>query len=295
MPDGARSPGLVDIAIEPRETSDQGTLLATLRLFATEDPDIWVIVDEESGQIILSGRDEPHLDRIIERLKVDVAIKVGAPQVAYRETISKSVEGDYTHKGLRFGVAEFARIKFKIEPQEDGGLFFRSVLPPGSVPADFVAAVQSGVESVGRSGPIIGFPIIRARFTLLDAAHDKDSSTTAFARAAQAAFKEVIERAAPKVLEPIMRVGVTVPELYVGNVIGDLNSRRGQIRGTEAGGSGQVIDALVPMAGMFGYANSLHALSRGAGQYDMSFSHYEQVPMPFDPDDRFRPAMAMRA
>jgi elongation factor G len=295
MPDDGRNLGLVDIAIEPKETSEQLKLLATLRQIAAEDPGLWVSTDQESGQIILSGCDEQHLDQVIERLKVEVAINVGTPQVAYRETVTRAVESDYSHRELRFGVAEFARIKFRIEPVKDDEFAFRSLLPAGRVPADYVAAVQSGAETVGRAGPVIGFPIIRAQFTLLDAAHDKDSSTAAFEHAAWAGFKEAIERGSPKVLEPIMRLQVVVPELYVGDVMGDLTSRRGRIGGIEGRGIAQAIDATVPLASMFDYASSLRTMSRGMGEYAMSFSHYEQVPLSVDPDDRFRPAIAMRA
>jgi elongation factor G len=298
MPEGDRSLGLVDIAIDLKWTPDgeSGKFRERLWQLEADEPDIWVTVDEESGQVILSGRDEQHLDEVIERLKVEVPINVGVAQVAYRETITKAVEGDYTHQTVRDGAEEFARIKFRIDPREAGGCTFHSFVPAGALPPDYVAAVQKGVESVGRAGPVIGFPIIRLRFTLLDGAHHNgNSSVTAFENAARAGFKDALERASPKILEPIMHAEVVVPELYLGAVVDDLNRRRGQVREAQTRSLAAVIGVEVPLASMFGYLNSLREMSHGTGQYTMAFSHYEQLPSSLDPDDHFPPAMAMRA
>jgi len=256
-----------------------GLALAKL---AAEDPSFRVKTDEESGQTIISGMGELHLDIIVDRMKREFKVEanVGAPQVAYREAITRTVEHDYTHKKQSGGSGQFARIKFRIEPNEPGkGFEFSSEVVGGNVPKEYVPGVQKGVESVMGSGPLIGFPIVDVKFALTDGAyHDVDSSVLAFEIAGRAGFREAIQKAAPKILEPIMRVEVLTPEDYVGDVIGDLNSRRGQIRGTEARGIAQVIDAMVPLANMFGYVNSLRSMSQGRAQYTMTFDHYEQVP-----------------
>jgi elongation factor G len=297
MPDDRRSPWIVDIAIEPKGVPrrDQGSFLDQLNRLVSEDRDLQAHVDEESGQTILSGRDEAHLEVAVERLRTEISINVGAPQVAYRETITKSVESDYTHEG-RQAAGELARIKFRIEPREDDDFAFRSLVPAGMMPADHIAAVRRAIETVAQAGPVIGFPIIRLRYTLLDGAHQAGNSSLAILeKAARIGFQRALERAAPKILEPIMQLNVVVPELYVGAVTDDLNKRRGHIRGAQTQGFAQAIEGVVPLAGMFGYANSLHTMSHGTGQYAMTFSHYEQVPSGVDPDDRFPPAMAMRA
>jgi len=253
-----------------------------LAKLAAEDPSFRVKTDEESGQTIISGMGELHLDIIVDRMRREFKVEanIGAPQVAYREAITRSVDHDYTHKKQSGGSGQFARIKFRIEPNEPGaGFSFASEVVGGNVPKEYVPGVQKGVESVMGAGPIIGFPIVDVKFVLTDGAyHDVDSSVLAFEIAARAGFKEAIEKAAPKILEPIMRVEVLTPEDYVGDVIGDLNSRRGQIRGTEGRGIAQVIDAMVPLANMFGYVNSLRSMSQGRAQYTMTFDHYEQVP-----------------
>jgi elongation factor G len=209
-----------------------------------------------------------------------VEANIGAPQVAYREAITRKVEHDYTHKKQSGGSGQFARIKFIIEPNEAGkGFEFVSAVVGGNVPKEYVPGVSKGVASVMGAGILIGFPIVDVKFTLTDGAyHDVDSSVLAFEIAGRAGFREALQKADPKILEPIMRVEVVTPEDYVGDVIGDLNSRRGQIRGTEGRGIAQVIDAMVPLANMFGYVNSLRSMSQGRAQYTMTFDHYEQVP-----------------
>ena len=273
---------VIDIAVEPKSKADQEKMGMALAKLAAEDPSFRVKTDEESGQTIISGMGELHLDIIVDRMKREFKVEanIGAPQVAYREAITKMVEHDYTHKKQSGGSGQFARIKFRIEPNETGaGFEFKSEVVGGNVPKEYVPGVQKGVASVMGAGPLIGFPIVDVKFVLTDGAyHDVDSSVLAFEIAGRAGFKEAIEKANPKILEPIMRVEVLTPEDYVGDVIGDLNSRRGQIRGTEGRGIAQVIDAMVPLANMFGYVNSLRSMSQGRAQYTMTFDHYEQVP-----------------
>ena len=273
---------VIDIAVEPKSKADQEKMGLALARLAAEDPSFRVKTDEESGQTIISGMGELHLDILVDRMKREFKVEanIGAPQVAYREAITRKVEHDYTHKKQSGGSGQFARIKFIIEPNEPGaGFEFVSAIVGGNVPKEYVPGVQKGVQSVMGSGPIIGFPIVDVKFTLTDGAyHDVDSSVLAFEIAGRAGFREAIEKAAPRILEPIMRVEVLTPEDYVGDVIGDLNSRRGQIRGTEGRGIAQVIDAMVPLANMFGYVNSLRSMSQGRAQYTMTFDHYEQVP-----------------
>jgi len=273
---------VIDIAVEPKSKADQEKMGLALARLAAEDPSFRVKTDEESGQTIISGMGELHLDILVDRMRREFKVEanIGAPQVAYREAITRKVDHDYTHKKQSGGSGQFARIKFTIEPNEAGkGFEFVSAIVGGNVPKEYVPGVSKGVASVMGSGPIIGFPIVDVKFTLTDGAyHDVDSSVLAFEIAGRAGFREAVEKAAPKILEPIMRVEVLTPEDYVGDVIGDLNSRRGQIRGTEARGIAQVIDAMVPLANMFGYVNSLRSMSQGRAQYTMTFDHYEQVP-----------------
>ena len=273
---------VIDIAVEPKSKADQEKMGLALARLAAEDPSFRVKTDEESGQTIISGMGELHLDIIVDRMRREFKVEanIGAPQVAYREAITRKVDHDYTHKKQSGGSGQFARIKFTIEPNEAGkGFEFASAVVGGNVPKEYVPGVEKGVNSVMNAGPIIGFPIVDVKFTLTDGAyHDVDSSVLAFEIAGRAGFREAVEKAAPKILEPVMRVEVLTPEDYVGDVIGDLNSRRGQIRGTESRGNAQVVDAMVPLANMFGYVNSLRSMSQGRAQYTMTFDHYEQVP-----------------
>jgi len=273
---------VIDIAVEPKSKADQEKMGLALQRLAAEDPSFRVKTDEESGQTIISGMGELHLDIIVDRMRREFKVEanIGAPQVAYREAITRMVEHDYTHKKQSGGSGQFARIKFRIEPNEAGkGFEFASEVVGGNVPKEYVPGVQKGVESVMGAGPIIGFPIVDVKFVLTDGAyHDVDSSVLAFEIAGRAGFREAIEKAAPRILEPIMRVEVLTPEEYVGDVIGDLNSRRGQIRGTEARGIAQVIDAMVPLANMFGYVNTLRGMSQGRAAFTMQYDHYDPVP-----------------
>ncbi|HAM47080.1 MAG TPA: elongation factor G, partial [Alphaproteobacteria bacterium] len=249
---------------------------------AQEDPSFRVSSDTESGQTIIKGMGELHLDIIVDRMRREFKVdaNVGAPQVAYRETISKPTEIDYTHKKQTGGSGQFARIKLQFEPLEPGeGQHFENKVVGGSVPREYIPGVEKGIFSVAESGVLAGFPVIDFKVTLVDgASHDVDSSVMAFEIAARAAFREGVRQAGPKLLEPIMRVEVVTPEDYMGDVIGDLNSRRGQIGGTESRGNATVIQAMVPLANMFGYVNTLRSMSQGRAQYTMFFDHYEAVP-----------------
>jgi elongation factor G len=273
---------VIDIAVEPKSKADQEKMGLALQRLAAEDPSFRVKSDEESGQTIISGMGELHLDILVDRMKREFKVEanIGQPQVAYRETITRSAEIDYTHKKQSGGSGQFARVKLTIEPNEVGaGFTFESKIVGGSVPKEYIPGVSKGIESVMGAGILAGFPIVDVKATLTDGAyHDVDSSVLAFEIAGRAAFREGLQKAAAKLLEPIMKVEVTTPEDYMGDVIGDLNSRRGQIQGTESRGVVQVVNAFVPLANMFGYVNSLRSMSQGRAQYTMVFDHYEQVP-----------------
>jgi len=273
---------VIEIAVEPKTKGDQEKMGLALNRLAAEDPSFRVKTDEESGQTIIAGMGELHLDIIVDRMKREFKVEanIGAPQVAYRETITKTAEVDYTHKKQSGGSGQFARIKLTIEPSEPNeGYVFESQIVGGSVPKEYIPGVTKGIESVMSSGPLAGFPMLDIKATLTDGAyHDVDSSVLAFEIAGRAGFREAIQKAGPKLLEPIMKVEVVTPEDYMGDVIGDLNSRRGQIAGTENRGVVTVITAMVPLANMFGYVNNLRSMSQGRAQYSMVFDHYEQVP-----------------
>ncbi|NIJ40125.1 elongation factor G [Parvibaculum indicum] len=273
---------VIEIAVEPKSKADQEKMGLALQRLAAEDPSFRVKSDEESGQTIIAGMGELHLDIIVDRMKREFKVEanIGAPQVAYRETITQLAEIDYTHKKQTGGSGQFARVKLVFEPTEQGeGFVFESKIVGGSVPREYIPGVQKGIESVKDSGPLAGFPMIDFKATLIDGAyHDVDSSVMAFEIAARAAFREAAPKAGVKLLEPVMAVEVVTPEEYMGDVIGDLNSRRGQIQGTEQRGIAQVIHAMVPLANMFGYVGTLRSMSQGRAQYTMQFDHYEQVP-----------------
>ncbi len=255
--------------------------LALSRL-AKEDPSFRVSSDNESGQTVISGMGELHLDILVDRMKREFKVEanVGAPQVAYRETFSKEAEIDYTHKKQSGGAGQFARLKIIITPNQPGeGYNFKSEIVGGSIPKEYIPGVEKGIESVKETGALAGFPIIDFSVRLVDGAyHDVDSSVMAFEIAARAAFREVCRDAGIKLLEPIMKVEVVTPEEHLGDIIGDLNSRRGQISGTETRGPSTVIDSMVPLANMFGYVNTLRSMSQGRAVFTMLFDHYQEVP-----------------
>lgn len=272
---------VIEIAIEPKTKADQEKMGLALNRLAAEDPSFRVKTDEESGQTIIAGMGELHLDIIVDRMRREFKVEanVGQPQVAYRETITRAAEIDYTHKKQSGGSGQFARVKIIFEPHEGDEFVFESKIVGGAVPKEYIPGVQKGIESVMGSGPLAGFPMLGVKATLIDGAyHDVDSSVLAFEIAARAAFREGAQKAGAQLLEPIMKVEVVTPEDYVGDVIGDLNSRRGQISGTEARGIATVVNAMVPLANMFGYVNTLRSMSQGRAQYTMQFDHYEPVP-----------------
>ncbi len=273
---------VIEVAVEPKTKGDQEKMGVALSRLANEDPSFRVSVDHESGQTVIKGMGELHLEIIVDRMRREFKVEanVGQPQVAYRETISKPYEIDYTHKKQSGGAGQFARVIIRFEPAEPGsGFQFESAIVGGSVPREYIPGVQKGLESARETGVLAGFPVIDLKATLVDGAfHDVDSSSLAFEIAARAAFRDGIAKAGPKLLEPVMKVEVVTPDDYMGDIIGDLNSRRGNITGMDQRGNARVINAYVPLANMFGYVNTLRSMSQGRAQYTMQFERYSEVP-----------------
>jgi elongation factor G len=273
---------VIEMKVEPKTKVDQEKMAVALYKLAAEDPSFRVSTDSESGETIIKGMGELHLDIKVDILKRThkVEVVVGAPQVAYREAITRKITKDYTHKKQTGGTGQYARVILEIEPAEKGtGNSFESKVVGGSVPKEYIPGVEKGLNSVLNSGPLIGFPVVDMKVALIDGAyHDVDSSAIAFEIATRAAMREAFETAGAVLLEPIMKVEVTAPDEYLGGVIGDLNSRRGQIMGTSTRGNAQIVNAMVPLANMFGYINNLRSMSQGRASYTMQFDHYEQVP-----------------
>ena len=273
---------VIEIAVEPKTKADQEKMGEALGRLAKEDPSFRVTSDEESGQTIIKGMGELHLDIIVDRMKREFKVEanVGAPQVAYRETLENASEVEYTHKKQSGGAGQFAKVKLLVEPQEPGaGRAVESKIKGGAIPKEFIPGVEKGIETVSDGGILAGFPMIDYKVTILDGLHhDVDSSVLAFELASRACFKEACVKGTLKLLEPVMRVEVVTPEDYMGDVIGDLNSRRGQISTQEQRGNATVITAMVPLANMFGYINNLRSMSQGRAQYSMFFDHYSKVP-----------------
>ncbi len=273
---------VIEIAVEPKTKGDQEKMSAGLARLAAEDPSFRVETDLESGQTIMKGMGELHLDILVDRLKREFKVEanIGAPQVAYRETISREVEHTYTHKKQSGGSGQFAEVKMIITPTEAGeGYSFESRIVGGAVPKEYVPGVEKGIQSVMDSGPLAGFPVIDFKVALIDGKfHDVDSSVLAFEIAARMGMREGMKKAGAKLLEPIMKVEVITPEEYTGGIIGDLTSRRGQVTGQEPRGNAIAINAMVPLANMFGYINTLRSMSSGRAQFTMQFDHYDPVP-----------------
>ena len=273
---------VIEVAVEPKTKADIEKMGIALNRLAMEDPSFRVAVDQESGQTVIKGMGELHLEILVDRMKREFKVEanVGAPQVAFRETISKVYDEDYTHKKQTGGAGQFARVKIKFEPQPAGtGFIFANEVVGGNVPKEYIPAVEKGLRNAAETGVMAGFPCTDFKATLYDGAyHDVDSSTMAFEIAAKAAFREGIAAAGPKLLEPIMKVEVVTPEDYMGDIIGDLNSRRGQVEGMDTRGNARVIEASVPLANMFGYVNNLRSMSQGRAQYTMLFDRYAEVP-----------------
>ncbi|NCN86059.1 MAG: elongation factor G [Sphingomonadales bacterium] len=273
---------VIELSVEPKTKADQEKMGVALHRLAAEDPSFRVSTDHESGQTIIKGMGELHLDILVDRMKREFKVEanVGAPQVAYRESLGKAVEVDYTHKKQSGGSGQFARIKFEVTPGERGsGITFSDEVKGGNIPKEYIPSVEKGMRETAETGSLIGFPIIDFDIRVYDGAyHDVDSSALAFEIAGRAAMREAAQKSGIKLLEPIMKVEVVTPEDYLGDVIGDLNSRRGQIQGTDTRGNAQAVNAMVPLANMFGYVNELRSFSQGRAQYSMQFSHYEEVP-----------------
>ena len=273
---------VIEIAIEPKSKADQEKLGVALAKLVAEDPSFRVTTDAESGQTIIKGMGELHLDIKVDILKrtYKVDANIGAPQVAYREKITAKVEHDYTHKKQTGGSGQFAAIKIIAEPTPPGTPFeFENEVVGGTVPKEYIPGVEKGLESVLGSGPLAGFPVVDLKVTLIDGKyHDVDSSALAFEICARQCLREAMQRARPVLLEPIMKVECVTPEDYTGSVIGDLNSRRGQIQGQDMRGNANVVNAMVPLMNMFGYVNNLRSMSQGRATFTMQFDHYSELP-----------------
>ncbi len=273
---------VIEVAVEPKTKADYEKMGQALGRLAQEDPSFRVTSDEESGQTIIKGMGELHLEILVDRMKREFKVEadVGAPQVAYRETITKDVEVDYTHKKQSGGAGQFARVKMKFKPLErNSGVKFVNTVVGGNIPKEYIPGVEKGINFAAQNGVIAGYNVIDFEAEVHDGAfHDVDSSVLAFEIASRAAFREAIGKAGPKLLEPMMKVEVVTPEDYMGDIIGDLNSRRGQIEKMEDRGNAKVVSSVVPLANMFGYVNNLRSMSQGRASYTMLFSHYDVVP-----------------
>jgi elongation factor G len=273
---------VIELSVEPKTKADQEKMGIALNRLSAEDPSFRVSTDHESGQTIIKGMGELHLDIIVDRMRREFKVEanVGAPQVAYREYLAREVDVDYTHKKQSGGSGQFGRIKFTVKPGERGtGITFKDEVKGGNIPKEYIPSVEKGMRETAESGSLIGFPIIDFEIILYDGAyHDVDSSALAFEIAGRAGMREAAQKAGIKLLEPIMKVEVVSPEEYLGDVIGDMNSRRGQIQGTDSRGNAQVVESMVPLANMFGYVNQLRSFTQGRANYSMFFNHYDEVP-----------------
>ncbi|TCU62110.1 translation elongation factor 2 (EF-2/EF-G) [Novosphingobium sp. PhB57] len=273
---------VIELSVEPKTKADQEKMGVALNRLSAEDPSFRVTTDHESGQTIIKGMGELHLDIIVDRMRREFKVEanVGAPQVAYREYLAKPVDVDYTHKKQSGGTGQFGRVKIKVTPGERGaGITFKDEIKGGNIPKEYIPAIEKGMRETAASGSLVGFPIIDFDIVLYDGAyHDVDSSALAFEIAGRGAMREVAQKSGIKLLEPIMKVEVVTPEEYLGDVIGDMNSRRGQIQGTDSRGNAQVVESMVPLANMFGYVNQLRSFTQGRANYSMFFSHYDEVP-----------------
>ncbi len=273
---------VIELSVEPKTKADQEKMGVALNRLAAEDPSFRVTTDHESGQTIIKGMGELHLDILVDRMKREFKVEanVGAPQVAYREYLGREVEVTYTHKKQSGGSGQFGEVKVVVTPGERGaGIDFVDEIKGGNIPREYIPAIEKGFREQAESGHLVGFPIIDFSIRLVDGKyHDVDSSAIAFEIAGRGAMREVATKAGIKLLEPIMKVEVVTPEDYLGDVIGDMNSRRGQIQGTDSRGNAQAVEAFVPLANMFGYVNELRSFTQGRAQYTMQFSHYDEVP-----------------
>ena len=285
---------VIEVTVEPKTAADHEKMGLALASLAAEDPSVRVAVHAETGQTVIAGMGELHLEIIVDRMKREFKVEanVGSPKVAYRETIGRTNEIDYTHQKQVGGHGQFARIKVRFEPIDvTKGFAFESHAPAGAIPKEYIPGVEKGLRNAAESGVLAGFPMVGLKATLCDGAyHDVDSNVVAFELAARAAFKEGVASASPKLLEPVMRVEAVTPEEYMGDVIGDLNSRRGQVTGMDSSGNARMVTAMVPLANMFGYVNTLRSLSKGRAQYSMHFDRYSEVPANVSEEVRARMA-----
>lgn len=273
---------VIKLAIEPKTKADQEKMGIGLQKLAEEDPTFKVETDQESGQTTIAGMGELHLEILVDRLKREYKVdaNVGAPQVAYRETITKQVEVDSKFARQSGGRGQYGHVKLRVEPLEPGaGFIFENAVVGGTVPKEYIGPAQKGIEEAMQSGPMLGFPVVDLKVTIYDGSyHEVDSSEMAFKIAGSMGLKEAVQKGSPAILEPVMRVEVTTPEDYMGDIIGDLNSRRGQIQGMEARGNAQIVKAFVPLSEMFGYATDMRSKTQGRASYSMFFDHYTQLP-----------------
>lgn len=273
---------VIELSVEPKTKADQEKMGIALNRLAAEDPSFRVSTDHESGQTIIKGMGELHLEILVDRMRREFKVEanVGAPQVAYREYLKKPVELIYTHKKQSGGSGQFGEVKVQVKPGERGtGFVFKDEIKGGNIPREYIPSVEKGMRETSEGGSLIGFPIVDVEVHLIDGKyHDVDSSALAFEIAGRGAMREAAQKAGITILEPIMKVEVVTPEDYLGDVIGDMNSRRGQIQGTDSRGNAQVVEAMVPLANMFGYVNQLRSFTQGRAQYTMQFSHYDEVP-----------------
>jgi elongation factor G len=292
-------PGLVEIAIEPRSDDDQARLNAALAELAADDPLLTVTTDHESGQTIMAGMSELHLDIKLEALEraYRIGVNIGAPQVAYRETLGHKADVEYTHDKHTGGGRQFACVRILFEPGAPGsGFVFESRIADGAIAEEFMPGIPTGIESARDSGLLAGFPVTDFKATLHGGASDeRDSTILAFEIASRAAFRQLKEKASPRLLEPIMKVLVAAPQDHMGDIIGDLNSRRGQIEDVEARPNVQLVSAMVPLSNMFGYVSHLHGMSRGRALATLTFDHYAPTLLPNGDDPTFPPAVGLRA
>jgi elongation factor G len=290
---------LIEVAIVAKSAADQMKILEAMAELAPAGQRFGVRHDDESGQTILIGDSEEQLDSLIGKTisAYGLPFDVGAPQVAYRETLSRPVSIKYTHKKQAGGSGQFAEVSIDFEPLEPGsGFVFENHVADGAIPEEFISSIEKGLRAQKENGLLAGFPVIDFVAKLTDGKyHEVDSNALAFDIAARLAFRQLAFEGAVKLLEPMMKVEVVTPEDFLGPVIGDVNSRRGRVQSTDGRGNAQVITAMVPLANMFGYINTLRSMSQGRASYSMQFDHYEQVPLPHDDDPNFRPAMGMRA
>jgi elongation factor G len=273
---------VIDISVEPKTKESVEKMTIGLQKLAAEDPSLRLRTDQETGQTILSGMGELHLEIIIDRLKREYAVEanIGAPQVAYRETITKPHTETYTHKKQSGGSGQYAEVKIVFEPMErNGGIVFENAIVGGAVPKEYIPAVEKGIKVQAETGVLAGFPTVDFKYTLVDGKyHDVDSSALAFEIAAKACFREGMKKASPIILEPIMDVEITTPQDHVGDVVGDLNRRRGMIQNQESSGSTVIVRAHVPLKEMFGYISDLRSMTKGRASFTMQFHHYDPVP-----------------